>query len=184
VGKVTFTMHASLDGYIEDSGGSIDFTEPDEELHRLGNERVRDASALLFGRGLYDVMEDFWSDPARREGPEVEADFAQAYLDTPRYVFSDTLESVPEGVTLVRSSEAVAVVTRLKEETDRHLELGGPGLAASLGDLVDEYGLFLLPVVVGGGKPFFAAGRERLHLRLAEHRALASGVVYTRYERA
>jgi dihydrofolate reductase len=182
--KLVMSMYPSLDGYVEDSTGSIDFSGPDEELHRLANQRVREASALVFGRGLYEVMEDHWTDPARRDGEEVEAEFAEAYVATPRYVFSDTLESVPEGVTLVRSADAVAVVTRLKEETDGHLELGGPGLAASLGDLVDEYELWLLPVVVGGGKPFFATGGERLNLRLLEHRAFSSGVVCVRYARA
>ena len=105
------------------------------------------------------------------------------YVETPRIVFSDTLESVPEGVRLVRSGDAVAEVTRLKEETDGHLDVGGPGLAASLLDLIDEFRLVLLPAVVGGGKPFFPAGAAGLELRLAEHSAFASGAVYLRYER-
>jgi dihydrofolate reductase len=70
-------------------------------------------------------------------------------------VFSDTLKSVR----LVRSSDAVAEVTGLKQETDGHLDLGGASLAASLVDLIDEFRLFVMPVVVGGGKPFF--GWER-----------------------
>jgi dihydrofolate reductase len=183
MGKVIFGMYASLDGYVEDRDGSIDFAEPDEELHRLANEQAREASAFLFGRRLFEAMEDFWTDPARADAPEVEAEFARAYVATPRFVFSDTLESVGEGVSLVRSADAAAEVMRLKEETDGHLDLGGPGLAASLVDLIDEYWLYLLPVVVGGGKPFFATGRERLHLRLAEHRAYSSGAVFLRYER-
>jgi dihydrofolate reductase len=185
MGKVIFTMYASLDGYIEDSDGNFDFSEPDDELHRIANQQTREASAFLFGRRLYEVMEDYWTAAASRQDlPDTEAEFARAYVETPRYVFSDTLESVPEGVKLVRSSDAAAEVTRLKQETDSHLDLGGPGLAASLADLVDEYRLYLMPVVVGGGKPFFATGRERLRLRLAEQRAFGSGVVYLRYERA
>jgi dihydrofolate reductase len=184
MGKVRFTMYASLDGYVEDADGSIDFAEPDDELHRLANEQAREASAFLFGRGLYETMEDFWTDAAREDAPEIEADFARAYVATPRLVFSDTLESVGDGVRLVRSADAVAEVTRLKEEMAGPLDLGGPGLAASLVDLIDEYRLYLLPVVVGGGKPFFATGRERLHLRLAEQRSYSSGAVYLRYERA
>jgi dihydrofolate reductase len=185
MGKLIFTMYASLDGYVEDANGNFDFAEPDDELHRLANEQVREASALLFGRRLYEVMEDYWTAAASRQDlPDTEAEFARAYVETPRFVFSDTLDSVPEGVKLVRSSDAVAEVTRLKEEADSHLDIGGPGLAASLADLVDEYRLYLLPVVVGGGKPFFATGRDALRLRLAEHRAFGSGVVYLRYERA
>jgi dihydrofolate reductase len=185
MGKVIFSMYASLDGYVEDRDGNFDFAEPDDELHRIANEQTREASAFLFGRRLYEVMEDYWTSAAGRQDlPETQAEFARAYVETPRFVFSDTLDSVPEGVRLVRSGDAVAEVTRLKEEADSHLDIGGPGLAASLADLVDEYRLYLMPVVVGGGKPFFGTGRERLPLRLAEHRAFSSGVVYLRYERA
>lgn len=184
MGKVIFSMHASLDGYVEDPNGSIDFAEPDDELHRLANEQAREASAFLFGRRLYEIMEDYWTAAASRQDlSETESEFARAYVETPRIVFSDTLDSVPEGVRVVRSSDAVAEVTRLKQEADSHLDIGGPTLAASLVDLIDEFGLYLLPVVVGGGKPFFATGRETLRLRLAEHRAFASGAVYLRYER-
>jgi dihydrofolate reductase len=129
-------------------------------------------------------MEEPWTTAASRDDlPEVEAEFAQMYVNTPRIEFSDTLDSVPEGVQLVRSTDAVAQVTRLKKQTDGDLDLGGASLAASLVDLIDEFRLYVMPVVVGGGKPFFAA-RKELWLRLAEHRAFASGTVYPRYERA
>jgi dihydrofolate reductase len=184
MGKVVYSMNVSLDGYIEDANGSIDFSTPDEEMHRLANEHARRASAFLFGRRLYDVMEQPWTDAASRDDlPEVEAEFARIYVRTPRFVFSDTLQSVSEGVTLVRSRDAAAEVTRLKEHSDGELDLGGPGLAASLMDLIDEFRLFVVPVVVGGGKPFFAPGRK-LTLRLLEQRTFPSGTVYLRYERA
>jgi dihydrofolate reductase len=179
-----YSMNVSLDGYIEDPDGSIGFSAPDEEVHRMANEQARQASAFLFGRRLYEAMEEPWTTAAGRDDlPEVEAEFAQVYLATPRIVFSDTLESVPEGVRLVRSDEAVAEVRRLKQQIEGPLDLGGAGLAASLIDLIDEFRLYVMPVAVGGGKPFFPAGM-RLRLRLAEHRTFASGAVYLRYERA
>jgi hypothetical protein len=128
-------------------------------------------------------MEEPWTTAASRDDlPEVEAEFAQMYVNTPRIEFSDTLDSVPEGVQLVRSTDAVAQVTRLKQQTDGDLDLGGASLAASLIDLIR------VPALRharrgGGGKPFFAARKEPW-LRLAEHRAFASGTVYPRYERA
>jgi dihydrofolate reductase len=183
MGKILYSMNVSLDGYVEDPNGSIAFSAPDEDVHRMANEQVRQASALLFGRRLYEVMEEPWTTAANRDDlPEVEAEFAQAYVKTPRIVFSDTVESVPEGVRLVRSRDAVVEVTRLKQRTEGDLDLGGPSLAASLLDLIDEFRLYVMPVVVGGGKPFFPAG-TKLHLRLAEHRAFASGAMYLRYER-
>ena len=184
MGKVLYSMNVSLDGYIEDPNGSIEFSTPDEEVHRLANEQARQTSAFLFGRRLYDVMEEPWTTAASRDDlPDVEAEFARIYVATPRIVFSDTLDSVPEGVRLVRSNDAVEEVTRLKQQTEGELDLGGASLAASLIDLIDEFRLYVMPVVVGGGKPFFAA-RKKLRLRLAEHRVLASGTVYLRYERA
>lgn len=185
MGDVIYSMGMSLDGYIEDSDGSIAFSAPDDEVHRLANEQAREAAAFLYGRRLYEVMEGYWSAAAKRRGvPQVEAEFAQAYVQTPRIVFSDTLDSVAEGCRLVRSSEALAEVSRLKQETQGHLDLGGANLAASLIDLIDEFRIWVNPVAVGGGKPFFPSGREQLQLRLAEHRAFGSGALYLRYRRA
>jgi len=179
MGKVFYSMSVSLDGYIEDRNGSIEFSAPDDEVHRLANQQVREASAFLFGRRLFEVMEEPWTTMASRDDlPDVAAEFARIYLETPRIVFSDTLDSVPDGVRLVRSREAVAEVTRLKQETDGDLNLGGANLAASLVDVIDEFRLFVIPVVLGGGKPFFGAGKK-----LAEQRAFDSGTVYLRYER-
>lgn len=128
-------------------------------------------------------MEEPWTVAAQQDDlPPLEMEFAQLYMTTPRIVFSDTLESVPDGLRLVRSKDAVAEVRRLKEETNGLLQLGGPGLAASLVDLIDEFRLFVIPVALGGGKPFFPTGKK-LNLTMTEHRALDSGVVYLRYER-
>jgi dihydrofolate reductase len=185
MGEVIYSMGMSLDGYIEDPDGSIAFSAPDDEVHRLANEQARTAAAFLYGRRLYEVMEGYWPMVATRQDvAEIEAEFAQAYVQTPRIVFSDTLESVAEGCRLVRSSEAVAEVRRLKQESEGHLGLGGASLAASLIDLIDEFRIWVNPVAVGGGKPFFPVGREQLQLRLAEHRAFPSGALYLRYRRA
>ncbi|WP_129667888.1 dihydrofolate reductase family protein [Phytoactinopolyspora endophytica] len=184
MGKVVYSMITSADGYIEDSNGSIEFFLPDEEVHQAANEQTRQASAFLFGRRMFEMMEEPWRATADRDdAPEVEAEFARLYMETPRYVFSDTIETVPDGVRLVRSADAVAEVQRLKRETEGELAVGGAGLAASLVDLVDEFQPYVMPVVVGGGKPFFPAGVE-LKLQLAEQRTFASGTVFLRYTRA
>ncbi|HWL50394.1 MAG TPA: dihydrofolate reductase family protein [Acidimicrobiia bacterium] len=183
MGKVIYGMNVSLDGYIEDANGSIAFSEPDDDVHRHWSEQTRVASALLYGRRLFEVMEEHWTAASMRDDlPDVEAEFARAYVDTPRYVFSDTLESIPSGVEIVRSQEARAVVSRLKDATEGPLALGGAGLAASLLDIIDEFRMVVMPVVVGSGKPFFPAGSE-FPLRLVDQHVFDSGTVYLRYVR-
>jgi dihydrofolate reductase len=181
MGTLAYGMNTSLDGYVEDPSGSIGFSEPDAEVHRVANEQAEQAAAFLFGRRLYEVMEDFWTAPERADGAEEEAEFARAYSATPRIIFSDTLESVPDGCRLVRSADALDEVRRLKDSTDGVLSVGGPGLAAALADLLDEVTPFVVPAVLGGGKPFLPPGRA-FDLTLVEHRVFpASGWAYLRY---
>ena len=182
MGTLGYAMSISLDGYVEDVTGGIAFSEPDEEVHRFANQQTRETAAFLFGRGLYDVMEEFWTAPERADGGEVEAEFAREYAATPRIVFSDSLASVAPGCRLVRRADAVDEVVRLKEETDGDLAVGGAGLAASLLDLIDEFRPMVVPALLGGGKPYVPLGAD-LRLRLIEQRTFRSGTVYLRYAR-
>ncbi|GAA3245209.1 dihydrofolate reductase family protein [Pseudonocardia petroleophila] len=182
MGTLVYAMNTSLDGYVEDPTGGIDFSEPDEEVHRFANQQTRDTAAFLFGRGLYDVMEDYWTAPARADEEDVTAEFARFYVETPRIVFSDSLTSVAPGCRLVRRADAVAEVVRLKEETEGDLAVGGAALAASLLDLIDEFRMTVLPSFTGGGTPYFPLGTE-LRLRRLEQRTFDSGAVYLRYAR-
>ncbi|HEX8742098.1 MAG TPA: dihydrofolate reductase family protein [Thermoleophilaceae bacterium] len=182
--RLIYSMGVSLDGYVEDARGDFGWSAPPEDVHRIANEEARAAAAFLFGRRMYELMESFWpAAAARGEGSEVELEFAHAYVETPRIVFSDTLEGVGDGARLVRSKDARAEVERLKEEAGGPLSVSGPGLAASLADLIDEFRLWVSPVVVGAGKPFFPEPPGPLRLRLAENRTCSEGVLYLRYER-
>ena len=182
MGILNYAMSISLDGYVEDPTGGITFSEPDEEVHGFANQQTRETAAFLFGRGLYEDMEEFWTAPERADGSEVEAEFAREYAATPRIVFSDSLASVAPGCRLVRRADAVDEMVRLKKETDGDLAVGGAGLAASLLDLIDEFRPSVVPAFTGGGKPYFPPGAD-LRLRLMEQRAFRGGTVYLRYER-
>lgn len=182
--KVIYSMSVSLDGFVEDATGSISFSAPDDEVHQRANDETRETSAFLFGRRLYEVMEEPWRAMAAQDDlPDIPAEFARIYMETPRFVFSDTLESVPEGVHLVRRSESESVVRSLKEESEGLLGIGGPTLAASLFDFIDEFRLNVVPVLLGGGKSYFPAGRQ-VDLELVEERRFPSGTVYLRFQRA
>jgi dihydrofolate reductase len=180
--KVVYSMNPSLDGFIAGPDGDIDWSAPDQELHRFHNERTREASVHLLGRRLYETMR-YW-DTADEEPGSAEEEFAQIWRDQPKVVFSRTLESV-EGNARLATGEVADELARLKEEFGGELAVGGAGLAASLieRDLVDEYRLFVNPVILGGGTPYFPPLAERLDLRLAETRTFGSRVVYLRYAR-
>ncbi|TDC60362.1 deaminase [Actinomadura sp. GC306] len=184
MGTVVYGMHASMDGFIEGPDGGFGFTEPAADVHQAANDQVRRCGAFLFGRRLYEVMEKPWTEQLGNEGaPAVEREFARLYRGIPRYVFSDTLQSVPDGVTLVRRKDAVSVVERLKREVDGNLEIGGAELAASLVDLIDEFLVYEFPVLVGGGRTYLPVDGE-VRLRLVELRSFESGVLFKRFVRA
>ena len=184
--KLIFSMTMSLDGFIAGPGGEIDWSAPDDELHRFHNEQVRELGAHLLGRRLYETML-YWEtadrDPALGE---TEREFADIWRALPKVVFSTTLDSV-EGTNTRLATDGVAEeVARLKEQPGKDVGLGGAALAAActrLG-LVDEYRVFVSPVVLGAGTPYFPSLDERIGLELVETRTFGSRVVYLRYRRS
>jgi dihydrofolate reductase len=183
--KVIYSMGVSLDGFIAGPDGEIDWSEPDEELHRFHNEQTREMGAHLYGRRLYEVMRYWETAEENPSAPEHELEFARIWKETPKIVFSRTLERVEGNARLVRDNIADEVA-RLKEQPGKDLAVGGAGLASTfvkLG-LIDEYRPFVHPVVVGGGTPYFPPLNERIHLKHVETLTFGSGVVYVRYRRA
>lgn len=178
--KLIYGFGVSLDGYINDRNGSIDWTDPDEELHQFHNDRYREIEISLHGRRLYELMTDYWPHVPENVS-RVERDFAGLWTKKPKVVFSRTLSEVHWNSTLV-SDNAVEEVRRLKAGGDGVMEVGGASLAAALmpHGLIDEYQLFLSPVVLGGGTPLFPPLDERVQLRLTETRRFAT-VVMLRY---
>ena len=184
--KLIYSMQVSLDGFIAGPDGEIAVPAPDEELHRFHNEQTRELGGHLLGRRLYEVM-SYW-DTFAEENPSAadhELEFAQLWKALPKVVFSSTLDTVGPNARLVRD-DAAEEVAKLKEEPGRDLAVGGAGLASScmkLG-LIDECRLFVSPVVLGGGTPYFPALDERINLELVETRTFGSRVIYVRYQRA
>jgi dihydrofolate reductase len=185
--KIIYALGVSLDGYIEDADGSLDWSVPSEELHKHFNDQylTGEIDTSLYGRRLYENMAAYW--PAAHENPDTEpvaAEFARAWLALRKIVFSTSLESVDWNSTLKRDVVREEIL-ELKAQPGGDMDLGGASLAASflrLG-LVDEVRLYVHPVVLGGGKPMFPPN-VRLDFELAASRTFDGGVVMLRYVRA
>lgn len=156
--KLVFAMNQSLDGYV-------DHTEfaPGPVLFRHFIEQVRGLAGSVYGRRMYQVMR-VW-DEDRPEWDAEFRDFAAAWRSQPKWVVSRTLKSVGPNATLV-TDDVEAVIRGLKAALAGEIEVAGPDLAQSLTDLglIDEYRLYLRPIVLGRGKPFFAGPRPPLRL--------------------
>src|SRR6516165_11288444 len=157
--KLVFSMQQSLDGYVD----HLKMGPPPPALSRHFIEQVRDQSGFVFGRGMYEIMR-YW-DEDRSDWDTEEHDFAAVWRNQPKWVVSRSLKSVGPNATLVEG-DLEAAVRGLKARRDGEIEVAGPELAGSLTELrlIDEYRLYIRPVVLGHGKPFFTGPCAPLHL--------------------
>jgi dihydrofolate reductase len=181
--EVIYEMAVSADGYIVGPDGTFDWAAPDEELHRFHNEQARDLGGHLLGRRLYETMV-YW-ETAENDPSEVARDFAQIWQALPKVVFSRTLDAVDGANTRLARDDLRTELTALQESVRGDVAVGGAGLAAEAArlDLIDEYRVFVYPVAVGGGIPFFPRD-HRVDMELVATRTFGSRVVYTRYRAA
>jgi dihydrofolate reductase len=182
--KLIYSMTVSLDGFIAGPDGEIDWSAPDEELHRFHNDHVRELGVHLLGRRLYETMV-YWE--TARENPslgEPELEFEEIWRALPKLVFSHSLTAV-EGNAQLATRPLVEEVNALKLQPGKDIAVGGAGLASSLIELglIDDFRLFVAPVVLGAGTPYFPASSHITDLRLIETRTFASRVVYLHYLR-
>ena len=178
-------MSVSVDGFIADRDGGIDWTPPSDELFHFHLTEVRDLGCYLIGRRLYETMRVWETDPALRQQDKLRAEFADVWGALPKVVFSRTLDRVEGNARLADGSVAEEVAAALGA-TDRDVAIGGATLAAEalrLG-LVDELRMFRHPIAVGGGTPYLPPLAEAVALELIETRTFDSGVVFERDRRA
>jgi dihydrofolate reductase len=179
--KLIYSALTSLDGYVADENGKFDWAAPDEEVHAFVNDLERPIGTYLFGRRMYETMV-YWETVAVDGQPPVFVDYAQLWQAADKVVYSKTLETVSSARTRIEREFDPEAVRRMKAEAERDLSVGGPHLAAEAirAGLVDEYHLFLNPVVVGGGNQALPDD-VRVPLELLNERRFGNGVVYLRY---
>ena len=185
--KVILWMQRSVDGYIEGPNRAFDWPIVREELHKYLNDQARALDTFLYGRRVYELMASFWPTADRNpSSTEQTVEFSRIWKPMPKIVFSRTLEHAEWNTRVVRENVGEEIA-RLKGQPGKDMALfGGADIAATfmrLG-LIDEYRLFVHPVVLGGGTPLFGELDNRINLRLVEARTFAPGVVLLRYQRA
>jgi dihydrofolate reductase len=180
--KLIYSAITSLDGYVADEDGNFDWAAPDEEVHSFVNELERQVGTYLYGRRIYETMVYWETAHTLPDQPPVVEDFAQIWQAADKIVYSRTLETVSSARTQIERDFDPEAVGQLKASAGRDLSVGGPDLAAQAikAGLVDEYHLFLTPVVVGGGKPSLP-DQVRVKLELLDERRFGSGVVHLHY---
>jgi dihydrofolate reductase len=191
MGKIVATEFISLDGVIEDPGGSEDYVhgawtfefDRGDEGNKFKLDEVMEAEAQLLGRVTYEGFADAWPE---REGDPNLGDFAKKMNEMPKYVYSTTLESADWQNSTILSGDFAADIRKVKDEVDGVILIAGSatlvqGLIAA--DLLDELRLMVFPVTLGGGKRLFADDGRKVPLTLADARTVGAGIQLLTYER-
>ncbi|KXK60386.1 deaminase [Micromonospora rosaria] len=180
--KLIYLTNVSLDGYIEDDSGTFAWLPPDDEVFAFTTDLLRSVGTFLYGRRLYEAMAVWETDAALAAQSDLTADFARAWQAPSKVVYSTTLAAVSTADTRLERRFDPAAVQELKATARGDLTVGGADLAtqAFRAGLVDECQLFVLPLVVGGGKPGLPTDM-RVDLELLDERRFRNGVVHLRY---
>ncbi|GAA4103342.1 dihydrofolate reductase family protein [Nonomuraea soli] len=182
--KLTYAMNTSLDGYTAAPGDDLGWGAPSDELFQWWSDRVAATELALYGRRLWETMSSHWPTADEQPGATpADIEYARRWRDMPKVVFSSTIDKVDWNARLV-SGDAVAEIARLKAGDGGPMDLTGATLAAAAmrAGLIDEYLLVTVPVLLGGGTPFFTALDSWVNLDLVETRKFPGGVLLTRYE--
>ena len=182
MGKLIYSMLTSLDSYVSGPDGNFDWAEPDAELHEFITQQMASVGTYLNGRRMYETMVYWETAHLEPNQPAYVLDFARTWQAADKVVYSTTLEQVGSKRTRIERTFDPDAVRQLKVESELDFTIDGPNLAAHAirAGLVDEYQLYVCPVIVGGGHRFFPDD-IRVDLELLDERRLGNGVMYLRY---
>jgi len=182
MGRLIYSGIMSLDGYTVDEDGSFQWAAPDEEVHAFVNDLQRPVGTYLYGRRMYETMRFWETADTMPDEPPVVRDYTAIWQAADKVVYSTTLQTVTTRRTRIERSLDLDALRAMKADSDRDITIGGPTLAATVvaAGLIDEYQLFLTPIIVGGGTPFLPRD-VRTGLEFVDERRFAGGVVHLRY---
>jgi dihydrofolate reductase len=183
VAKLIYSAITSLDGYIEDAEGRFDWAAPDADVHGFVNDLERSVGTYLYGRRMYETMVFWENPPGLRSEPQVVQDFARIWQRADKIVYSKALQSPASARTRVEREFDPEAVRRLKSTAGADISVGGAELAAQAirAGLVDAYHLFLVPVLVGGGKRALPDDNVQVSLELLDEHRFRDGTVHLHY---
>jgi dihydrofolate reductase len=185
--KLVLSIHMSLDGFVGGLKGEINWIRVDQELFDFITPITDQADTALYGRITYQMMESYW--PTAADKPAAtkhDREHSQWYKNVTKIILSKTLHQSDKGNTIIVSDNVVQRINAIKKEQGKNiLMLGSPSAAQILmqQDLVDEYWLFINPIILGNGIPFFTKLKDSIQLKLAETKIFSSGVIGVRYIR-
>lgn len=180
--KLVYSMITSLDGYIADEDGNFDWAVPDDEVHAFINDIERSYGTYLYGRRLYEMMVGWETDHTLAEQSPLMRDFAELWQAADKIVYSKTLEAVSTTKTRIERDFDPEAIRHMKVSAEQDMEVGGADLASQAfkARLVDECHLFVVPIVVGGGKQCFT-NNVRVKLELLDEHRFGNGTIYLHY---
>jgi dihydrofolate reductase len=180
--NLIFVANMSLDGYTEDKDGKFDWTEPSDELFSFVTNIVWATRTHLYGRRMYETMMVWETDPNLAAASPLMRNFAEIWQAADKIVYSKTLETISTRKTQLKQTFDPEAIRQLKATGEQDILIGGPELAAHAfrAGLIDECHLFIIPILVGGGKSALP-DNVRMELELLAERRFRDGTVYLRY---
>jgi dihydrofolate reductase len=180
--KLVYAAITSLDGFVADADGNFDWGAPDDEVHAFINDLERAVGTYLYGRRMYEVMVYWETADADPDQSAVERDFTEIWLSADKIVFSRSLDAASTAKTRIERRFDPDAIRTLKAGASSDISVAGADLAgqAIRAGLVDELHLFVVPILLGGGKAALPAD-VRVDLELIDERRFGNGVVHLRY---
>jgi dihydrofolate reductase len=185
--KLILFMHVSLDGYVTGPTGQMDFVRVDDEMFEYAGMQTDEADIALYGRVTYQMMDAYWPNAGTEIGASKhDIQHSKWYNNVQKIVASRTMTDTSKPATRFINDNIEQEISELKSSPGKNIVMfGSPGLAKTMmeANLIDEYWLFVNPVIRGDGNALFKSGISQINLELKKTQAFGSGVVLLQYTR-